>query len=85
MGPGRRGGASRAGGGSLGWWFVMMGRGPVGGWWMRSRLGDDMMCTARCCALVGGWTAGLDPRVGDQRRGDDGLEAAVAGDRRPNP
>ena len=29
--------------------------------------------------------SGLDPKVGDRRGGDDGLEAAVAGDRRPNP
>ena len=47
--------------------------------------GDEVLCTARRCVVAGRWATGLDPRVGDRRWGDVGLEAAAAGDRRPNP
>ena len=43
--------------------------------------GDEMMCTARRCVVAGGWAAGLDPNVGGERRGDDGLGSG--GSRRP--
>ena len=46
---------------------------------------DEVLCNARRCLVAGRWVAALDPRVGDRRGGDVGLEAAAAGGRRPNP
>ena len=47
--------------------------------------GDEVLCAVRRCVVAGRWAAGMDPRVGGRRWGDGGLEATVAGGRRPNP
>ena len=89
MGSGSRGGACRAeGGGGGGLESVVCDEEGRSGWGVLDGVaveGDEMLCAARRCVVAGRWAAGLDPRVYGRRRGDSGLNVAVAGGRRPNP
>ena len=89
MGFRSRGGASRAvGGRGVGLGSVVCDDEGGSGWAVVDEVaggGDEVLCKARRCLKAGRRAAGLDPKVGDRRWGDVGLEAAAAGDRRPNP
>ena len=84
-----RGGAFRAGGGGEGGGLRSVVCDNEGGFGCGvldgvAVEGDEVLCAARRCVVASRWAADLDPSVGGRRWGDGGLEAAVAGSRRPN-